>query len=124
MVIAKDERITNCAIWHKLPRAWTTVYELTKLDDDTFDTMLREGSINPVMTKLVANSAVCLEKHRKGARLEQLPKKLAKVAPSPTEEALLARNHDAAKGLHDFLTQLVAFMRATPPNAPAPCASY
>src|SRR5690242_5595572 len=67
MVIAKDERITNCAIWHKLPRAWTTVYELTKLDDDTFDTMLREGSINPVMTKLVANSAVCLEKHRKGA---------------------------------------------------------
>jgi hypothetical protein len=123
MVIAKDERIANCAIWHKLPRAWTTVYELTKLDDETFDGMLREGSINPSMTKLVADSAVWLEKHRKGARLKKLPKKLAKAPPRPTKGTLAAPprplplNNDTAKDLHDFLTRLVAFMRAAPPNA-------
>jgi hypothetical protein len=36
MRIAKDKRIANCSISDKLPRAWTTVYELTKLDDPTF----------------------------------------------------------------------------------------
>jgi hypothetical protein len=122
MVIAKDERIANCAIWHKLPRAWTTVYDLTKLDDETFDGMLREGSINPSMTKLVADSAVWLEKHRKGARLKKLPKKFAK-APLKKAKAAASRpqpfDASTAKDLHEFVAKLVAFMRATPPNIAA-----
>jgi hypothetical protein len=67
MVIAKDERIANC-----------------------FDGMLREGSINPSMTNLVADSAIWLEKHRRGAHLGRLPKKLAKAPPRPTKGTLAA----------------------------------
>jgi hypothetical protein len=33
------------------PPSWTTLYELTKLDDDTFDRKLRDGSINPEMQR-------------------------------------------------------------------------
>jgi hypothetical protein len=119
MVIAKDERITNCAIWHKLPRAWTTVYELTKLDNKTFDGMLREGRINSSMNKLVAERAVRFEKQRKGVQLNKLPK-LATASSMP-EEVLLKRslplNHDTAKNFHELLTWLVALMRVTQPDA-------
>jgi hypothetical protein len=49
MQIARDKRLTNVSQGKHLPPSWTTLYELTKLDDDTFDQKLRDGSINPEM---------------------------------------------------------------------------
>ena len=78
VAIARDTRIANRSTVERLPPAWTILYEITKLDDKTFSAMLAEGSINPGMTKLVADNAVWLEKHRKGVRL----KKISSAKPS------------------------------------------
>ena len=51
MQIAGDKRLTNVSQGKHLPPSWTTLYELTKLDDDTFDQKLRDGSINPEMQR-------------------------------------------------------------------------
>jgi len=34
-----------------LPPSWTTLYELTKLDDDTLERKLRDGTIHPGMRR-------------------------------------------------------------------------
>src|SRR5271165_4768478 len=47
MQIAGDKRLTNVSQGKHLPPSWTTLYELTKLDDATFDQKLRDGSIDP-----------------------------------------------------------------------------
>jgi hypothetical protein len=51
MKIAADSRLANRAHVPLLPPSWGTLYELTKLDDDTFDQRLRDGSINPEMQR-------------------------------------------------------------------------
>jgi hypothetical protein len=51
MKIAADSRLANRAHVPLLPPSWGTLYELTKLDDDTFDQKLRDGSINPEMQR-------------------------------------------------------------------------
>jgi hypothetical protein len=51
MQIAGDKRLTNVSQGKHLPPSWTTLYELTKLDDATFDQKLRDGSINPDMQR-------------------------------------------------------------------------
>jgi Protein of unknown function (DUF3102) len=51
MQIAGDKRLANVSPGKHLPPSWTTLYELTKLDDDTFDQKLRDGSINPKMRR-------------------------------------------------------------------------
>jgi hypothetical protein len=57
-----------------LPPSWTTLYELTKLDDDTFDQKLRDGSINPEMQrKEVARANRILNRERDRQRVENLP---------------------------------------------------
>jgi hypothetical protein len=40
MQIASDKRLTNVSHGKHLPPSWTTLYELTKLDDETFDQKL------------------------------------------------------------------------------------
>jgi hypothetical protein len=52
MQIAGDKRLTNVSQGKHLPPSWTTLYELTKLDDATFDQKLRDGSINPEMHRV------------------------------------------------------------------------
>jgi hypothetical protein len=47
MQIAGDKRLTNVSHGKHLPPSWTTLNELTKFDDDTFEQKLRDGSINP-----------------------------------------------------------------------------
>jgi hypothetical protein len=51
MQIAGDKRLTNVSQGKHLPPSWTTLYELTKLDDDTFDQKLHDGTINPEMQR-------------------------------------------------------------------------
>jgi DNA N-6-adenine-methyltransferase (Dam) len=45
MAIASDPRITTQESY--LPAAWTTLFELSKLDDETFQRGIDDGSINP-----------------------------------------------------------------------------
>lgn len=51
MKIAADSRLANRAHVPLLPPSWGTLYELTKLDDDTFDQKVRDGTINPEMQR-------------------------------------------------------------------------
>jgi hypothetical protein len=74
MQIARDKRLTNVSQGKHLPPSWTTLYELTKLDDDTFDQKLRDGSINPEMQrKDVARANRILNRERDRQRVENLP---------------------------------------------------
>jgi hypothetical protein len=73
MQIAGDKRLTNVSQGKHLPASWTTLYELTKLDDATFDQKLRDGSINPEMRrKDVARANRILNRERNRQRLENL----------------------------------------------------
>lgn len=45
--IAGDKRLTNVTHVHHLPRSWGTLYELTKLDDEEFRTLIDDGTICP-----------------------------------------------------------------------------
>jgi hypothetical protein len=120
MKIAADGRITNTATWRYLPPAWTTLYELTKLDDQTFEAMRAEGSINPSMTKLVADNAVWIEKHRKGVRLKKLRRASPPKPANPTPHATLARPRPlpptAANDLLENAARLAADLEAWPAN--------
>lgn len=51
MIVADDERLSNRAHGHDLPPSWRTLYELTKLDDATFDAALASGAIKPDMKR-------------------------------------------------------------------------
>jgi hypothetical protein len=51
MQIAGDKRLTNVSHGKLLPPSWTSFYELTKLDDDTFDQKLRDGTIHAGMQR-------------------------------------------------------------------------
>jgi hypothetical protein len=51
MQIAGDKRLTNVSPGKHLPPSWTTLYELTKLDDDTLERKLRDGTIYPGMRR-------------------------------------------------------------------------
>jgi hypothetical protein len=51
MAVARDERITNPAHVQHLPNAWGTLYELTKLDDPTFQARIADGTIRPDMER-------------------------------------------------------------------------
>jgi hypothetical protein len=58
MAIAADERISNAAHAPLLPPVWSTLYELTKLDDDQFEAGIAKGVIRPDMErKEVINGA-------------------------------------------------------------------
>jgi len=74
MQIARDKRLTNVSQGKHLPPSWTTLYELTKLDDDAFDQKLRDGSVNPEMQrKDVAGANRILNRERDRQRVENLP---------------------------------------------------
>jgi hypothetical protein len=71
MQIAGDKRLTNVSQGKHLPPSWTTLYELTKLDDATFNQKLRDGSINPDMQrKDVARENRILSRERGRRRVE------------------------------------------------------
>ena len=49
--IAGDKRLMNVSQGKHLPPLWATLYELTKLDDATFDQKLRDGSARTCSAK-------------------------------------------------------------------------
>ena len=51
MMIAKDDKLANRAHAHVLPSSWATLYELTKLDTETFERRIKEGTIRPDMQR-------------------------------------------------------------------------
>jgi len=51
MSIVKDPRLADRAHAHVLPNSWMTIYELTKVDDDTFAQAIEDGTINPKMER-------------------------------------------------------------------------
>jgi hypothetical protein len=82
MQIAGDKRLTNVSQGKHLPPSWTTLYELTKLDDATFDQKLRDGFINPDMQrKDVARENRILGRERGRRRVEAAIS--ARRAPDP-----------------------------------------
>jgi N6-adenosine-specific RNA methylase IME4 len=50
MTIARDQRISNASNSPFLPPVWTTLYDLTSLDDDRFEAGIKNGTIRPDMT--------------------------------------------------------------------------
>lgn len=48
---ADDDRLSNRTHGSDLPPSWRTLYELTKLDDATFDAALESGAIRPDMKR-------------------------------------------------------------------------
>jgi hypothetical protein len=72
MQIAGDKRLTNVSQGKHLPPSWTTLYELTKLDDATFDQKLRDGSINPDMQRKDVARENRLSRERGRRRVENL----------------------------------------------------
>lgn len=51
MAIAKDLRLSKATCMSHLPVCMATLYDLTKVDDDKFDEMLRSGQIQPDMKR-------------------------------------------------------------------------
>ena len=51
--IGKDKRIYQNA--DKVPNGWGTLYELTRIDDKTFNDAITDGRINPTMTRREAS---------------------------------------------------------------------
>lgn len=54
MKIARDPRITKAAHVQLLPMAWSTLYELTKVENAVFEQAVSSGGINPKMTRTEA----------------------------------------------------------------------
>ena len=51
MIVAADSRVTNPAHVQHLPPHWGTLYEITKLPDDKFDALIKDGTICPDMER-------------------------------------------------------------------------
>jgi hypothetical protein len=56
MAIAENKVLSNAAHAQHLPQSWTTLYELTKLDDETLNAGIKSGEINPEMTRAEASA--------------------------------------------------------------------
>lgn len=66
MIIADDDRLSNRAHAHDLPQSWYTLYELTKLDDATFDAALASGAIRPDQASYLRGKRYNGEKQAQG----------------------------------------------------------
>lgn len=78
MRIASDARLSNATHESLLPPNWGTLYELTKLDDDTFDARIEDGTINPGMERKAISTLIKKAKREVrerdlGARQQALP---------------------------------------------------
>jgi hypothetical protein len=51
MIIAADAKLQKLRIAQHLPASWPTLYELTKVNEPTFDEAVSSGVINPKMTR-------------------------------------------------------------------------
>ena len=51
MQVADNDLIRNDAHAHHLPVSWMTLYELSKIDENTFTAAIEDGRINPKMER-------------------------------------------------------------------------
>jgi N6-adenosine-specific RNA methylase IME4 len=73
MKIAADERVRTYL--PQLPPVWTTLYEITKLDDETFEVYVADGTINSGMSNNRA-IATALKKEKRAKRERALAQKI------------------------------------------------
>ena len=66
MRVAGNPGLRNCAHAHKLPAAWTTKYELTRLSPEAFEAAIKSGKIHPGMERSDAKDLVAQHKPTKG----------------------------------------------------------
>jgi N6-adenosine-specific RNA methylase IME4 len=79
MSIAADERLRH-SVSH-LPPVWSTLFELTRLDDEQFGARLSDGTINPDMNR--RDIATQVKQTRRAEREQELA---AKQAALPTRK--------------------------------------
>lgn len=80
MAIAADPRLTNRNTVSHLPPSWGSLYELTKLDDQTFKEKIEDGTIRPDMERReiateVKQTARAQREVNLGAKQQSLPDK-------------------------------------------------
>jgi hypothetical protein len=54
MAVAANTVLADCAHAHTLPQSWATLYELTKLDNETLLAVIKSGEITPETTRAQA----------------------------------------------------------------------
>jgi hypothetical protein len=101
MVIARHPVLSNRAHAHVLPPSWTTLYELTKLPDETLLPKTKDGSINPKIERRQVTAMRPAPKARIKRSGANNTKKLSTVPPpmptlvrdpvAPDEELALLR---------------------------------
>lgn len=83
MVTASDERLANPTHVSHLPPHWGTLYELTKLPDDVFQTKLADGTIHPEMQrKDVAQERGRSDSKREGQKSFRMRTTLSLLPPT------------------------------------------
>ena len=116
MAVGQDERLTNTNIWTHLPPTWTTLYELTRLDDETLETAAKDGKINPDMLGKDAkalNPVNQRAKEQDGERRAMNTPSDARSAPviaSDTDHATLVQEREEAL---QNATELASMLEAT-----------
>lgn len=75
MAIARDPRLTNGEHVHHLPPSWGTLYQLSRLDDETFGRLLADGIIRPEMERSEVNKVLRI------SRVETDEQRILKLTP-------------------------------------------
>lgn len=83
--IGQDERLASGEHVHKLPPAWGTLYEISKLDDAALEAGIRDGRINPE----VQRAAVVKISGKKTGSRSPKPKPSQPVNSQPVPVALI-----------------------------------
>jgi hypothetical protein len=103
--VAENSRL--CAHGHKLPSCWTTIYELSKLDDAVLEAKLGDDTINPKMQRkdAIALRRPPIEETENTAAEEARDSRANSSSPalveawqaaSPTERREIIQSEDAA----------------------------
>lgn len=74
MIIGKCDRFQDRAHAHELPSSWATLYELTKLDDETYSQYLADGTISPDLERATVTQKIKAD--RRAERESELAEKI------------------------------------------------
>jgi N6-adenosine-specific RNA methylase IME4 len=82
MAIYRDQRLADETHVSFLPTSWGTLYEITRLDDDTFDHLIEIGVINPECERADITAALKADKRKdKVARIARQIKETNEALP-------------------------------------------
>jgi hypothetical protein len=118
VAIAEDERLTTATHVSRLPPSWGTLYLLTRLDDQTFDRLIQDGTINAGMERKAIEG---LKQDHPGRRSsQQTPADQELAQPDngkPSPEAMEARQKENAEAEAKRLEEAETAAES-PPEAP------